>query len=167
MKRITPRIAGVEDIPGLAKHHGKMFAEIWEKKKATLSTAEIEALERAYSDKLTQQMKDSVCVAWVISHNERLAASGAITLVSFVPVPNDLNHRIVYLHSMYTEKEYRGNGCARRIVQAAIDYCRTQGVKRVLLNASDAGRPVYAALGFQAAPEAMRLFIPEKYEEKV
>jgi hypothetical protein len=45
---------------------------------------------------------------------------------------------------------------AKRIVQAALEACRSAGLRRVTLHASEEGRPLYEALGFQATNE-MRL----------
>jgi GNAT superfamily N-acetyltransferase len=92
-------------------------------------------------------------------NDDEVIASGAITIVSFVPVPSDLNHNIAYLHSMYTEKMYRREKCAHKIVERAIQYCQANGINRVLLNASDAGKPIYEKAGFLSSPETMRLFI--------
>jgi len=60
---------------------------------------------------------------------------------------------------MYTEKQYRNNNFANLIVERAIRFCRDLGIKRVFLNASEAGRPIYEKVGFRAAPEMMRLVI--------
>jgi hypothetical protein len=34
-----------------------------------------------------------------------------------------------------------------------MDWCRAQGLKTVVLHASDAGRPLYASLGFRQTNE--------------
>jgi GNAT superfamily N-acetyltransferase len=60
---------------------------------------------------------------------------------------------------MYTEKEYRNNNFANRIIEKAIQYCKDHGIKRFFLNASEAGRPIYEKIGFHSAPEIMRLII--------
>ena len=46
--------------------------------------------------------------------------------------------------------------CARKVVERAIRECRALGIRRVLLNASDAGRRIYEKAGFCALPDAMR-----------
>ncbi len=47
---------------------------------------------------------------------------------------------------------------ARRIVETAVEACRARGLKRVMLHASDAGRPLYESLGFRQTNE-MRLVL--------
>jgi GNAT superfamily N-acetyltransferase len=88
-----------------------------------------------------------------------IVSSGAITFVSFVPTPYDLSSKVVYLHSIYTEKSHRNKKCAQYIVHTAIKYCRAQGVNRIILTASNAGKPIYEKIGFHATPDMMRLLI--------
>jgi GNAT superfamily N-acetyltransferase len=95
----------------------------------------------------------------VIENGDQIVASGGITIVSFVPTPNDLNSRVAYLHSMYSEKAYRNKNFANRIVKEALQYCKANEIKRVILTASQAGKPIYEKIGFASSPETMRIFI--------
>ncbi|MBW2199680.1 MAG: GNAT family N-acetyltransferase [Deltaproteobacteria bacterium] len=151
--------ATIDDVKMLAIHHRKMFEEIWEQKSQKIEKARAQELEAAYSEKIIKQIPEGTCIAWVVKNDNQIVASGAISIVSFVPVPNDTNHNIAYLHSMYTEKGYRHQKCAQKIVDRAIHYCQKNGINRVVLNASDAGKPIYEKLGFVSSPETMRLFI--------
>ncbi|MBU1341168.1 MAG: GNAT family N-acetyltransferase [Proteobacteria bacterium] len=153
------RDATLDDVQILAKHHKKMFQEIWEQKGLRIEINRAQELEFAYIDKISKQIPEGVCKAWVIENDDEILASGAITIVSFVPVPSDLGHNIAYLHSMYTKKTHRQKKCAQKIVDRAIQYCQENGISRMLLNASDAGKPIYEKAGFVSSPETMRLFI--------
>jgi len=147
------------DIKQLAVHHRKMFEEIWENKGQKLEGAKANKIEKAYSEKLKKEIPAGSCKAWVVKYDNQLVASGAISILSFVPVPNDINHNIAYLHSMYTEKDFRGRKLSQQIIQRAIQYCKESGITRIVLNASDAGKPIYEKLGFSASPGAMMLFV--------
>jgi len=159
MLDINIQEATCDDIKQMAIHHRKMFEEIWEKKGQKVEAAKAQEIEKAYSEKLQKEIPGGSCKAWVIKNGNRLVASGAISIVSFVPVPNDTNHNIAYLHSMYTEKDFRGRKYAQQINERAIQYCKENGINRVILNASDAGKPIYEKSGFVSSPETMRLFI--------
>jgi len=156
---VVLRDAAERDIPRLGIHHRKMFEEIWERKGENIDISICKGIGKAYRQKLKQELIKGPCKAWVIENEDRIVASGAITIVSFVPTPNDLSSRVAYLHSMYTEKEYRNNNFANRIIEKAIQYCKDHGIKRFFLNASEAGRPIYEKIGFHSAPEIMRLII--------
>jgi len=132
-----------DDIEQLAIHHRKIFEEIWEKKSLKLDAAKAQEMEKAYTDKLEKQIPGGSCKAWVVNNGNQLVASGAISIVSYVPVPSDPNHNIAFLHSMYTEKEFRGRHLAQQIIKKAIQYCKENGINRIILNASDAGKPIY------------------------
>ena len=156
------REASLDDIQILAIHHRKMFEEIWQQKGLRIEIGRAKELESAYIDKITKQIPEGVCKAWVIRNDDEIIASGAITVVSYAPIPSDLNHNIAFLHSMYTEKSHRQKKCAQKIVERAIQYCQENGISRILLNTSDAGKPIYEKAGFVSSPETMRLFIKQK-----
>lgn len=152
-------IASKDDIPVLSCHHRRMFEEIWQKKGLKLEVPKAMELEKAYAEKLEKQFRDGSCRAWIVKENECLLASGAISMASLAPVPGDMNPEVAYLHSMYTEKGSRNRGYARLIIESAIFFCKGKGIGRMLLNASEDGRPLYEGLGFSSSGEAMRLFI--------
>jgi N-acetylglutamate synthase-like GNAT family acetyltransferase len=154
-----PREATSSDISIMATHHRKMFEEIWEQKGEHLGTTRASEIENAYTQKLETELERGICKAWVIEAEGKIISSGAITFVSFVPNPSDLSSKVAYLHSMYTEKSYRNKKCAQRIIHNVINHCKSQEINRIILNASDAGQPVYQKIGFRPAPDTMRLFI--------
>jgi GNAT superfamily N-acetyltransferase len=153
------REASERDIPQLSVHHRKMFQEIWEKRGQHIDSSAGNAIEQAYSLKLEEELRGGSCRSWVIEKGGQVVASGAITMVSLVPTPNDLSPRVAYLHSMYTEPELRGKNLASRIVRTALAYCKANGVRRVILNASEAGKPIYEKIGFSSSPDMMRILI--------
>lgn len=134
-----------------------MFEEIREKSGNSLDPAVLFAIGNEYATKLTREIPTGACVAWVIQAGDRVVSSGAISIVSYVPVPHDPSSQIAFLHSIYTEKEYRHRHFACRITQAAAEYCRNRGILRLYLFASDAGRPVYEKAGFEPVPNLMML----------
>jgi GNAT superfamily N-acetyltransferase len=62
--------------------------------------------------------------------------------------------------NVYTEPEHRGRGIARALMRVLMDWAVTRGADRIVLHASDKGRPLYTSLGFNATNE-MRWFPPE------
>lgn len=152
------------DIEQLAIHHRKMFEEIWEDKSQKLEAAEANKIEKAYFEKLEKQIPVGSCKDWVVKNGDQIIASGAISIVSYVPVPQDTNQNIAYLHSMYTEKKFRGRKFAQQIIERAIQYCQKNGIIRVILNSSDTGKPIYEKLGFVSSSDTMKLFIEGVYD---
>lgn len=153
--------AGLADIPVLCRHHCKMFQEMLALNGQRIDDGRLKALESAYREKLEHEMPDGSCRVWVVKTDDQIVASGAMSLVSVAPVPGDVNPRVGYLHSIYTDPSHRHQHHARQIVERAIHACRELGIRRVMLSASEAGRPVYEQLGFVAVPDAMRLVIAD------
>lgn len=162
MSEMNLREALVGDIAVMAEHHRKMFEEIWERKCDHIGTVKAAEIEKAYTTKLETEMDCGICKAWVVESKGEIVASGAITFVSFVPNPYDLSFKVAYLHSIYTKRSHRNKKCAQRIIQNAIKYCSSQGIHRVILTASEAGKPIYEKIGFRSTPEMMRLLIESK-----
>ena len=52
------------------------------------------------------------------------------------------------LRALYVRPEWRRRGIARRIMQALIDWLPGTDVVRLVLHASDEGRPLYEQMGF-------------------
>ena len=153
----TLREATERDIPQLSVHHRKMFEEIWEKKGQPIDSSAGNEMEQAYSLKLSTELAAGSCKSWLVEKGDQVVASGAITIVSFVPTPNDLSTKTAYIHSIYTKPGSRGKNLASRIVLTALEYCKANGIRRVLLSASKAGKPIYERIGFVSSPEMMRI----------
>jgi ribosomal protein S18 acetylase RimI-like enzyme len=58
-----------------------------------------------------------------------------------------------YVLNVYVEPAFRGRGCARQLMVAAEEEFRRRGVQYATLHASDAGRPLYDAMGWSATNE--------------
>jgi predicted N-acetyltransferase YhbS len=55
---------------------------------------------------------------------------------------------LAWIGMVLVDPEYRRRGIATQLMEAAIRSLRSQGVETIKLDATPAGRPVYAALGF-------------------
>jgi GNAT superfamily N-acetyltransferase len=152
------RKAGLGDIPTLVLHRRRMFEDMAQAENRSHAPAELDAMDSAYARQLHMFLPDGALQAWVIEAADRIVASGAILFADWLPRPGDLTEVLAYLHSVYTEPDYRKRGLAQRIVQTMIDACREKGLKRVNLHASPAGHSIYETLGFLPTNE-MRLLL--------
>jgi GNAT superfamily N-acetyltransferase len=89
-----------------------------------------------------------------------VAASGAILFVDWLPRPDGRPAVLAYVHTVYTEPDYRRLGLAHRILTAMIAECRARGLPRLTLHASVQGRGLYEQLGFAPTNE-MRLVLDQ------
>jgi GNAT superfamily N-acetyltransferase len=153
LRKATP-----DDVSILVKHRRWMFEDMAFARGMSHAPTELDAMDAAYAQQLQAQLPDDRLQAWVVEAEGRVVASGAILFADWLPRPGDLTECLAYVHSVYTEPDYRRRGLARRVVQTLIEVCRAKGLQRVTLHASDAGRPMYEAMGFVATNE-MRLML--------
>jgi len=180
VEKITCRAATTDDIPLLARHHRMMFEEMRSldannlprdsccgpaecntgfplalAQPAAPPAPDFDQLEATMAEKLALQMKDGSCIAWIAFSGTTPVASGGVSIISTVPVPEDPTLEIAFLHSVFTEKNMRGQGIASMILDKLLDHCRSKGITRVQLNASEAGMSVYQKKGFQMLKRVM------------
>ncbi len=88
--------------------------------------------------------------------DRRVVASGAVLISVWPGQPQDPQPRRATILNVYTERDRRRRGIARRLMEHMIDWCRNEGLTQVWLHASNDGRPLYEAVGFRPTNE-MRL----------
>ncbi|MGD9211824.1 MAG: GNAT family N-acetyltransferase [Desulfobacteraceae bacterium] len=148
-----------DDISVLVDHHKRMFKEILLSQGSDSHIPDWEDLDNAYKNKLNSELGHE-CNAWIMKTSDnKTVASGAVSIISMVPVPNENSCNVAFLHSVFTENEYRNKGFAGRILKEIINYCKDQGIKRIFLNASNDGMPLYKKIGFESVDNYMRLWL--------
>ena len=135
-----------------------MFEDMAALKGERHGKAGLEAMDVAYTELLRYEIPAGSTRVWVVEDAGQIAASGALKFTDWLPRPDGLRRGLVYVHSVYTEPDYRRQGLARRILTAMIDYCRDNGWPRLTLHASELGRGLYEELGFKPTNE-MRLVL--------
>lgn len=66
-----------------------------------------------------------------------------------------VNDSTAELARMYTDNNYRGQGLAKIIIKKIINYAKTQGYKKIILDTwkeSSSARNLYISLGFKERP---------------
>jgi GNAT superfamily N-acetyltransferase len=83
---------------------------------------------------------------------ENIGGAG-LWLPDWPPHPRRPDTRRGYVMNVYVQPEYRGQGIAKRLMIAVMDWCKEHNTMIISLHASDAGRPVYEGLGFEGTNE--------------
>lgn len=146
--RITVRRATLRDLESLVRQRRAMWADM------DIGTPrELHAADRVYRRWARARLRSKELLAWVAEADGEVVGGGALWLQPVQPRPGWPKGITPYLLSMYTDEAWRGRGIARRIVREAIRWSRAHGYPRMTLHASDAGRPLYASLGFKDTRE--------------
>lgn len=149
VRRATPA-----DLALVLHHRRRMFEDMGYR-----DLAQLDAMQAAAGPFLGGGLADGSYEGWLVEDaGGRVVAGGGIALVPFQPHPRDPGSRRAWIVNMFTEREHRRRGLARRLMATMLDWCREQGFQAVSLHASAEGRPLYEALGFEPTNE-MRLML--------
>lgn len=117
------RKAILSDIHILVSHHSHMFKEIRILQEKDIDLGEYMKMEESQTRKLQDEMPKGLCHAWVVEDTDNtIVASGSISMYSFTASPENPTYTGAYVHSIYTEKQHRGNKLSTLIVKEAISF---------------------------------------------
>jgi GNAT superfamily N-acetyltransferase len=141
---ITYRRATIEDIPGLARLRWEM--EVERKKQQ----ADLGAYTAAFETSVRGPLAAGTQVSWLAESDGEARPVACVTLIWWDMPPNfeNAHRRRGFVSSVYTRPGYRRQGISRQLMQTLIAWAREQGLLRLILWASDMGRPLYSGLGF-------------------
>jgi GNAT superfamily N-acetyltransferase len=119
----------------------------------------LDAMSAAFLPWLLRKMESGEYLAWVAEAPDGSVAAGVgLWLMDWVPHMIGPDKPRANILNVYTRLDCRRQGLARSLVETALNWCRGQGIRAVILHASDAGRMLYLNMGFQPTNE-MRLIL--------
>jgi len=153
-ERYRIREGTVTDAETIVRHRREMFFDMGKQDSEVL-----EEMAKSFQPWLLEKMSKHEYLSWfAIDEDGSVAAGAGLWLMNWPPglyTPEPWRGNIL---NVYTEHPHRRRGLARRLVIAATNWCGANGIPMVILHASDEGRPLYEALGFQPTNE-LRLFL--------
>ncbi len=154
MTPVTIRAATQEDAETIAGHRRSMFFDMGHRDEEQLN-----AMIAAFRPWLREKMISGEYLAWMATGVDSAVIAGlGLWLMDWPPHLVSPGSRRGKILNVYTVPSFRRQGIARRLIDVALDWCRTNGVRNVILHASDEGRPLYESLGFERTNE-MRLMV--------
>ncbi len=131
-----------------------MFYEMGYRDKAIL-----DAMVVAFRPWLLRKMEDGEYLAWLAVRADGSVMAGlGLWLMDWPPHMVGPGSRRGNILNVYTNPDCRRQGLARRLMELALEWCRINRIRAVILHSSNEGRPLYEKLGFRATNE-MRLMI--------
>jgi len=145
--RIRP--AHVADIPQVVAHREQMFSDMG-------IPAEFGAMAQATEAWLRSAIPSRTYLGWLaVSDQGAVVAGGGLIVIPWPPGPMTMDPRCGFVFNVYTDPAHRKQGLARRLMDTMHEWCRGEGIERVVLNASTFGQPVYEQMGYVVANEPM------------
>ena len=147
----TIRCASTADLETLVEHRRAMFQDMGYNDQAAMR-----AMSQKFRAWLLEHMNAGDYLAWLASAPDGATAAGTgLWLMDWPPHMIGRGRR-GYILIVYTCANFRRRGLARVLMQAALDWCKHNGIDTIILHASPSGRSLYESLGFAATNE-MRL----------
>jgi GNAT superfamily N-acetyltransferase len=150
-ENILIRPATLSDIPEILRQRRRMYEDM-----DYADPGSLDEMSRLSSDYLHQAIPQGSFRAWLAVQDQHPVAGGAVLITSWPAHPYDLECRRATILNVYTDPDHRRRGIARRLMETIIAWCKREGLARVNLHASEAGRHLYESLGFEPSNE-MRL----------
>ena len=148
------RSATVSDIDVLVRHRLGMFAE--------MGTSVADGVAGAFRQWLEQMLPAEAYKAWLVHTDDgHVVAGGGLTILPWPPGPSSVASRVAFVYNVYTEPEHRHRGLARTLMMHIHDWGRENGVGVVMLNASQAGSPLYESMGYRSTVSPMMFLAVE------
>ena len=161
-EQFTIRQASLADVDAIAEHRARMFDEMGQVPPDTFETLRAKSRER-----LRDFLERGEYVGWLAIPTKRpdvVAGGAGVQLREVLPHPlsrgNQWNgvaegrHAIIL--NVFTDPPWRHQGVAVLLLERIIQWARAERLDRLVLHASEAGRPLYERLGFICTNE-MRL----------
>lgn len=138
--------AGLEDLSLLMEWRMRVLREVFSIPEGT-DTALLEQANRQYYERHLLSGGHIACFAKNEETGE-LIGCGGICLYQEMPSPDNPNGMCAYLMNIYTCPEFRRHGVGREIVDWLIHQAEQKSIKKIYLETSASGRPLYQELGF-------------------
>lgn len=147
MGEITYRKAAADDLEALARLRWAMQFE-----RQADHPSDPEAWETylaAYRDAFAEQIAQGGFDAWLAEDGSQAVSCVVLLWWRTPPIFDQLVRRRGMVSSVYTLPEYRRRGISRELMLMLIARAKELQIRRLVLWASEMGRPLYESIGFE------------------
>jgi GNAT superfamily N-acetyltransferase len=150
----TVRRATVKDAAVITAHRRAMFKEM-----RSASDAVLDEMAARFTPWVEEKLTSGEYLGWfAVAQDGTIAVGAGLWLMDWPAHVVGKGQWRGNILNVYTEPRFRRLGLARHLMDVAIEWCRAHNVDTVILHASDAGRPMYEAMGFRSTNE-MRIVL--------
>jgi GNAT superfamily N-acetyltransferase len=149
------RPATVDDVPDIVHHREQMFREMG-------THCDYARMAEACAAWYLDAVPAGTYRGWMIEDQTGgpgtvapVVGGGGLIVMPWSPGPLRFDPRMAFVYNVYVQPAHRGRELARRLMETMHAWCRSEGIERLALNATDAGKRVYASLGYAATLEPM------------
>lgn len=151
---IVYREATLADIKDLARLRIDFLKEVQRPKTRLVRE---EGLHEILLDYFQKYIESGDFVAWVALADGEIISTSGLCFSQIIPGFTLLDGRVAYIMNIYTLPEWRKKGVGKQVFHHILEAAKERGYKRVLLHATEDGRPIYEKFGFRATNDEMEL----------
>jgi GNAT superfamily N-acetyltransferase len=152
---ITYRKAVLSDAEKLAEIRSIFLKEY----KNVSSEEERIIVEQAILEYYRRTLCDNTFISWIALDDTEIIATSGLSFSVVPPLFPVLDGRVAYIMNIYTFPKYRNQGIATELFKRIVDEAKQLGYKKITLNATDMGRPLYEKYGFKEVKGDMNFFV--------
>jgi GNAT superfamily N-acetyltransferase len=116
-------------------------------------------IERANLEYFRKTICDNTFIAWIALDNEVIIATSGLSFSIVPPFFDILDGKVAYIMNMYTFPNYRNRGIGTELFKKLVDEAKQTGYRKITLNATDMGRPLYEKYGFKKIHNGMEFIV--------
>ena len=153
---VTYRRATLADIDELARLRIAFLKEVQSPESRLVDDYELTGILKTY---FQNSLETEEFVAWLAIVDGEVVATSGLCFFKITPGFTLLDGKIAYILNIYTLHEWRKKGIGKAIFDHILQEAKNRGYKRMILHASEDGRPVYEKFGFIQTNDEMVLSI--------
>ncbi len=157
---LTIRRAFLKDIDFLVETRMEVLRDVF----SIPPEQDMSELEQANREYYIHAVPIREHIACFVYDDGEFVGCGGICFSQEMPSPDNQTGLSGYLMNIYTRPDFRQQGIGEQIVRWLVKHAHKQGVTKISLETSLAGRKLYEKMGFVPMPDEMQL-ISYKEEE--
>lgn len=153
---IVYREATLADVAALARLRIDFLKEVQSPETHLIDE---EGLDKILQDYFAEYLSNGDFVAYLALVDNEIVSTSGLCFSKIIPGFTLLDGRVAYIMNIYTLPQWRKKGIGKQVFHHILEAAKTRNYKRVLLHATEDGRPVYEKFGFRATSDEMELRI--------
>lgn len=148
------RKATIADVEELVNVRIEFLSEV-----NTLTNEDMLVLKQANSRYFMECISNGTYVSFIAIKENKIVGSSGITFYKLPPNKKCPTGKAAYISNIYTRAEHRGRGIASKLFTLLVNEAKDLGYEKLLLNATDMGKPLYEKFGFTMTKGDMEYII--------
>lgn len=155
MFMVVTRRATLDDLDSLVD----LRIEFLREAEQVRDDADTSQLQRTLLGYLRKHLAEGTFIAWLAQEGEEIVGTSGICFYSVPPTFGNPSGEVAYIMNMYTKPGWRRKGIGQTLLTKLLEEAAARGVRKVTLDTTSLGRPIFEKYGFRAKDNEMMLML--------